>query len=165
MKLHSLKDLYIEELKDLYSAEKQLLQALPKLSEAVSSSTLREAFEQHTEETQGHVDRLEQVFKNLSATPGGHKCEAMAGIIKEANELLEADADPDVLDAAIIAAAQRVEHYEIAGYGCARTYANMLGRKGDVTLLQETLDEEGMTDKKLTELAERHINEKALAGE
>jgi ferritin-like metal-binding protein YciE len=162
MKLHSLKDLYVEELRDLYSAEKQLVQALPKLAEAVSSSTLRKAFEMHLEETRGQIERLDQIFKNLGGSPGGHKCEAMAGIIKEGQELLEADADPDVLDAAIIAAAQRAEHYEIAGYGCARTYANMLGRKGDVTLLQETLDEESSTDRKLTDLAERHINEKAL---
>lgn len=162
MKLHSLNDLYVEELRDLYSAEKQLLSAMPKMAEAVSSSTLREALEIHMEETQGHVDRLDQIFRGLNASPGGHKCEGIAGILSEARELLDADADPDVLDAAIIAQAQRVEHYEIAGYGCARTYANLLKREGDVALLQETLDEEGQTDKKLTDLAERHINERAL---
>jgi len=163
MKLNSLKDLYVEELKDLYSAEKQLLKALPKMAKEAQSEELSEAIEMHLEETKGHVDRLEMIFRGLKASPGGHKCEAMAGLIKEAEHLLKADADPDVLDAGMIAQAQRVEHYEIAGYGCARTYAKLLGREGDVTLLQETLDEEGRTDKKLTKLAERVINQKAIA--
>jgi ferritin-like metal-binding protein YciE len=164
MKLHSLKDLYVEELRDLYSAEKQILRAMPKMTKAVTSDTLREALELHADETRGQVERLDSIFKKLNVTPGGHKCEAMAGILSEAEDILSADADPDVLDAAIVAQAQRVEHYEIAGYGCARTYARLLGRDDEVTLLQETLDEEGNTDKKLTDLAERHINERALTG-
>ncbi len=162
MKLNSLKDLYLEELKDLYSAEKQLTRALPKMAKQAESEELAGAFEQHLEETKGHIERLEMVFRGLNASPGGHKCEAMAGIIKEAEHVLGSDADPEVRDAAMIAQAQRVEHYEIAGYGCARTYAKLLGREGDVTLLQETLDEEGRTDKKLTKLAERVINQRAL---
>jgi ferritin-like metal-binding protein YciE len=163
MKLQTLNDLYIEELRDLYNAEKQILHAMPKMLRAVTSDTLRQAMEQHMEETKHQVERLDQIFEGLNVSSGGHKCEAMAGIIREAQEVLTADADPDVLDAAIVGQAQRVEHYEIAGYGCARTYASLLGREGDVTLLQETLDEEGLTDRKLTELAERHINERALA--
>jgi ferritin-like metal-binding protein YciE len=163
MKLNNLKDLYIQELKDLYSAEKQLLKALPKMANKAQSEELSEGFETHLEETRGHVDRLEMIFRGLRASPGGHKCEGMAGLIKEAEEVIREANDPDVLDAAMIAQAQRVEHYEIAGYGCARTYAKLLGREGDVTLLQETLDEEGRTDKKLTKLAERVINQKAIA--
>lgn len=163
MKLHSLKDLYVEELRDLYSAEKQIVASMPKLTQIVSSKSLREAMDKHLEETRGQIDRLDQIFQGLKSSPGGHKCEGIAGIIREAEELFDADADPDVLDAAVIAQAQRVEHYEIAGYGCARTYASLLGREGDVTLLQETLDEEGKTDHMLTELAERHINERALS--
>jgi ferritin-like metal-binding protein YciE len=162
MKLNSLKDLYLEELKDLYSAEKQLLRALPKMAKEAQSEELAESFELHLEETKGQIDRLEMIFRGLKASPGGHKCEAMAGLIKEGEEVMKSDSDPDVLDAAMIAQAQRVEHYEIAGYGCARTYAKLLGREGDVTLLQETLDEEGRTDKKLTKLAERVINQKAM---
>lgn len=163
MKLQSLKDLYVEELKDLYSAEKQLTKALPKMAKNATNEALATAFEDHLEETKGHVERLEVIFKGLRSPPGGHKCEAMAGLIKEAEGVLEADSDPDVLDAALIAQAQRVEHYEIAGYGCCRTYAKILGREGDVTLLQETLDEEGKADKKLTKLAERVINQKAVS--
>lgn len=163
MKLGSLMDLYVEELKDLYSAEKQLVKALPKMVKAASSDELATGFEDHLEETRGHVERLEAIFRGLKASPGGHKCEAMAGLVEEAKELMETDADPDVLDAGLIAAAQRVEHYEIAGYGTVRTYARLLGREGDVTLLQETLDEEGRADKKLTRLAERLINERALS--
>jgi ferritin-like metal-binding protein YciE len=163
MKLQSLKDLYIEELKDLYSAEKQLTRAIPKMAKHASSEELAEAFETHLEETKGQIERLEMIFRGLRASPGGHTCEAMAGLIKEAQHVLKSDADPDVLDAALIAQAQRVEHYEMAGYGCARTYAKLLGREGDATLLQETLDEEGRTDKKLTKLAERVINVKAVS--
>jgi ferritin-like metal-binding protein YciE len=163
MKLHNLKDLYIEELKDLYSAEKQLTRALPKMAKNATSEQLIDAFELHLEETKGQIERLEMIFRGLKSSPGGHKCEAMAGLIKEAEHVLASNADADVLDAALIAQAQRVEHYEIAGYGCARTYAKLLGREGDVTLLQETLDEEGRTDKKLTKLAERVINVKAAS--
>jgi ferritin-like metal-binding protein YciE len=163
MKLGSLKDLYVEELKDLYSAEKQLVKALPKMVKAASADQLAAAFEGHLEETRGHVERLEAVLRGLKVSPGGQKCEAMEGLIAEAQEILDSDADPEVLDAALISAAQRVEHYEIAGYGTVRTYAKLLGREGDVTLLQETLVEEGAADKKLTKLAERLINERALS--
>jgi ferritin-like metal-binding protein YciE len=161
MKLGSLNDLYIMELKDIYSAEKQILKALPKMIKAASDPKLAAGFETHLEETEAQVERLEQIFKNLDASPTGHKCAAMAGIIEEGNEMIKADGDEEVIDAALIAAAQRVEHYEIAAYGCARTYAKLLGREGDVELLQESLDEEGATDKKLTKLAETLINVKA----
>jgi ferritin-like metal-binding protein YciE len=163
MNLGSLKDLYVEELKDLYNAEKQLVKALPKVAKAASNEQLAQAFEDHLEETKGHVERLEAVFRGLKTAPTGNKCEAMEGLITEAQELLDSDADPDVLDAGLIAAAQRVEHYEIAGYGTVRTYAKLLGREGDVTLLQDTLDEEGRADKKLNKIAEKVVNERALS--
>jgi len=163
MKLGSLKDLYVEELRDLYNAEKQLVRALPKMVKASSDKEMSRAFASHLEETKGHVERLEAVFRGLSISPAGQTCEAMEGLITEAQELLDADAEPDVLDAALIAAAQRVEHYEIAGYGTVRAYARLLGREGDVTLLQDTLDEEGAADKKLGTIAEKRVNEKALS--
>ena len=163
MKLGSLKDLYVEELRDLYSAEKQLLKALPKMIKAASNDQLARAFEDHLEETEGHVERLEAVFRGLKISPGGQKCEAMEGLIAEAREFLGSTGDADVLDAGLIACAQRVEHYEIAGYGTVRTYAKLLGREGDVTLLQDTLNEEGRADRKLTRIAERVVNEKALS--
>lgn len=154
MKLESLRDLFVDELKDLYSAENQLLKALPKMAKAASSSELQAAFEEHLEVTQGQVQRLEKVFKKLGVSPKGKKCKAMEGLIEEGKELLEEDAEPAVLDAALIAAAQKVEHYEIAGYGTVRTYARMLGHEDAASLLQQTLDEEGEADKKLTELSE-----------
>ena len=154
MKLESLKDLFIGELKDLYSAENQLVKALPKMAKAASNAELRAGFEKHLKETQGHVDRLEKIFKNLDASPKGKKCKAMEGLIEEGKDMLEQDAEPAVLDAGLIAAAQRVEHYEIAGYGTVRTYAHLLGLEDAADLLQQTLDEEHVTDKKLTELAE-----------
>jgi ferritin-like metal-binding protein YciE len=163
MKLGSLKDLYIDELRDLYNAEKQLVKALPKVAKAASNDQLAAAFEDHLEETKGHVERLEAVFRGLKATPNGQKCEAMEGLVAEAQELIDSDSDPDVLDAALIAAAQRVEHYEIAAYGTVRSYAKLLGREGDVTLLQDTLDEEGAADKKLNKIAEKVVNERALS--
>ena len=127
MKLESLQDLYVEELKDLYSAENQLLKALPKMAKAASSPVLRTAFEDHLEETRGQVERLESIFKKLDANPKGKKCKAMEGLIEEGNEVMTEEAEPAVRDAALIAAAQRVEHYEMAGYGCVRTYARLLG--------------------------------------
>lgn len=163
MKLGSLRDLYVDELRDLYNAEKQLLTALPKMAKAASAEELVASIEGHIQETKGHIDRLEAVFRGLKLGPGGKKCEAMKGLITEADEVLKSGADPDVLDAALIAQAQRVEHYEIAGYGTVRTYARLLGREGDVTLLQDTLDEEGRADKKLTRIAEKLINERALS--
>ncbi|MEX2219132.1 MAG: ferritin-like domain-containing protein [Phycisphaerales bacterium] len=163
MKMANLKDLYVEELRDLYNAEKQLIKALPRMAKAASADQLAAAFEDHLEETRGQVERLEAVFRGLKASPGGKKCEAMQGLIAEAESMMRDADDPDVLDAALISAAQRVEHYEIAGYGTVRTYARLLGREGDVTLLQETLDEEGRADKKLTRLAERVINQRAMS--
>src|SRR4051794_36052198 len=138
MKLDSLHDLLVSELKDLYSAENQLVKALPKMAKAASSAELRDAFTQHLEVTRGQVERLEQVFAELDVSPRGKKCKAMEGLIEEGKELLEEDADPAVLDAALIAAAQRVEHYEIAGYGCVRTFAEHLGYDKVVRLLEET---------------------------
>ena len=158
MALKSLHDLYVNELKDLYSAENQLVKALPKMAKAANSPELRTAIEEHLEVTKGQVQRLETIFKELEASPKGKKCKAMEGLIEEGKELLEEEAAPGVLDAGIIAAAQRVEHYEIAGYGCVRTFANILGYDEAAGLLQETLDEEADADKKLTELAESVIN-------
>jgi ferritin-like metal-binding protein YciE len=164
MELSSLEDLFVEELKDLYSAETQLTKALPKMAKAATSKELRAGFEKHLKQTQDHVDRLEQIFNDLEVSPKGKKCQAMAGLIEEGSEVIEEDAEPEVKDAALIAAAQRVEHYEIAGYGCVRTYAKLLGNTDAMRLLQQTLDEEGETDKALTKLAES-INVDAIEPE
>ncbi len=154
MKLETLKDLYIHELKDLYSAENQIIKALPKMVKAASHPKLAEGFKKHLEETKEHAARLEKILKSHDETTRGPKCKGMEGVIKEGQEMIEEDADEDVRDAGLITAAQRVEHYEMAGYGTARTYANLLGDKTNAKLLQKTLDEEGATDKKLTKLAE-----------
>ena len=164
MKLESLKDLYLEQLKDLYSAETQLLDALPKLAEGASASDLKQAFSAHHRQTQEHVRRLERVFQDLGESPKGHTCEGMKGLIREGEEMLRMHGEPSVLDAGLIACAQRVEHYEIAGYGTVRTYAELLGRDEHVTLLERTLDEEEETDELLTRLAESHVNEEAISG-
>jgi len=163
MRLGSLNDLYLDELRDLYNAESQLVKALPKMAKAASSRALRSAFEDHLEQTRGHVSRLEQIFTKLDASPKGKKCKAMVGLIGEGKEVMGEDADANVMDAALIAAAQRVEHYEIAGYGCARSFARLLGDEEAAELLQETLDEEAAADRKLTELAESGINIQAEA--
>lgn len=163
MKLNSLHDLYVDELKDLYNAESQILKALPKMVKAASSPDLAQAFQNHLEETEGQVARLDRIFKKLDVSPKGKKCKAMEGLLEEGKEVMEEDADPVVRDAALIAAAQRVEHYEMAGYGCVRTFAQLLGYDDASDLLQETLDEEGAADKKLTELAESVINVEAAA--
>ena len=163
MKLKTLHDLYVDELEDLYNAENQLLKALPKMAKAASDTQLAQAFTDHLEETAGHVDRLEKIFKKLDASPKGKKCKAMEGLLEEGKDLMAEDAAPSVMDAALIAAAQRVEHYEMAGYGCVRTYARLLGYEEAADLLQETLDEEGTADKKLTDLAETIINAEAVA--
>jgi ferritin-like metal-binding protein YciE len=155
MEMNALKDLYINELKDLYSAENQLVKALPKMAKASDSDELRTAFEEHLEQTKGHVARLEKIFEALKESPKGKKCKGMEGLIEEGGELIEEDPGPEELDAGLIAAAQRVEHYEIAGYGCVRTYANLLGESEAVSLLEQTLAEEKETDEKLTELAEQ----------
>jgi len=154
MKLESLTDLFVEELKDLYDAEKQLTKALPKMAKAASSEELTAAFEEHLEVTEGHVARLEQIFKSLGQSPGRKKCEAMKGLVEEGAEIIEEDATDAVKDAALIAAAQKVEHYEIASYGCLRTWAQLLGNSEAAELLQETLNEEGEADEKLTEIAQ-----------
>ena len=161
MNLDTLKDLYVDELKDLYSAEKQLVKALPKMAKAANDPQLKEAFRTHLEETRGHVERLEQICRDLGVSPRGKKCVGMEGLIEEGNELIQEDPDPDVLDAGLINKAQHVEHYEMAGYGTVRTYARQLGFESQADLLQQTLDEEGKTDHLLTQLAESGINVEA----
>ena len=161
MKLESLHDLYVGELKDLYNAENQLLKALPKMAKAATSPELQAAFEEHLEQTKGQVERLESIFEELGVSPKGKKCKAMEGLVEEGSEVIDATGDDSVRDAALIAAAQRVEHYEIAGYGCARTFAQLLGFDDAVQLLQQTLEEESETDEKLTQLAETVINVEA----
>ncbi len=151
--LNSLEDLLVQEIKDLYSAETQLLKALPKMAKAATNADLSEGFEVHLEETKVHVERLEEIAKILDATPRGKSCKAMKGLIEEGSEALSEDGDDSIRDLGIIVAAQKVEHYEIAGYGSARTLAEMLGLEEVVELLQMTLDEEGVTDKKLTDVA------------
>ena len=160
MDMESLRDLYIEELKDLYSAENQIIKALPKMIKAASSPDLKAGFAKHLEQTRGQVERLEKIFKQLDESPKGKKCKGMEGLLEEGKELMEEDAEPEVLDAGLIAAAQHVEHYEIAGYGCVRTYAELLGDKAAAKLLQQTLDEEKDTDQKLTMIA-KSINVEA----
>jgi ferritin-like metal-binding protein YciE len=154
MEMTELRDLFIEELKDLYSAENQIIKALPKMIKAATSEELKSGFEEHLEQTKGHVERLEQIFSALDESPKGKKCKGMEGLLEEGKDLMEEDAEAEVLDAGLIAAAQHVEHYEIAGYGCVRTYADLLGNKKAAQLLQKTLDEEKQTDQKLTKLAE-----------
>lgn len=155
MELESLKDLYIHELKDLYSAENQIVKALPKMVRAATNANLGDGFRKHLEETKEHVSRLEQILDSHDESTDGSKCKGMEGLLKEGAEMIEAYAEDEaVRDAGLISAAQRVEHYEIAGYGTARTYANLLGDSKGAELLQQTLNEEGATDKKLTQLAE-----------
>ena len=158
MELETLKDLYIHELKDLYSAEKQIVKALPKMVKAASNAQLKAGFQRHLEETMEHAARLEKLLASHDENSRGPKCKGMEGLLKEGEEMIEEKADEEVRDAGLIAAAQRVEHYEIAGYGCARTYAEMLGDKAGAKVLQKTLDEEGATDKKLTKLATTTVN-------
>src|SRR5688572_13115262 len=165
MALESLQDLYLEQLRDLYSAEEQIIEALPKMIEQTSHPELRRGFEMHLRQTEEQLRRLKQIGKRIGQDLTGHTCKGMEGLLEEGEEMLEERADSDVLDAALIAAAQRVEHYEMAGYGCARTYARLLGLDDDARVLQQTLDEEGETDHKLTDLAERVINIEALTGD
>jgi ferritin-like metal-binding protein YciE len=154
MQQSELKELYVDELKDIYSAETQLVKALPKMAKAASSDELRSGFEEHLEQTKGHVARLEQIFKALGEKPTGKKCKGMEGLIEEGSEAAGEDYEDDVKDAALIGAAQRVEHYEIAAYGTVRAMAEKLGEDEAVELLGETLEEEKETDEKLTELAD-----------
>ena len=165
MALESLQELYVEQLKDLHSAEEQIIEALPKMIEKASHAELRQAFEAHLRQTREQLRRLDQIGQRAGQKLTGHKCKGMQGLLEEGEEMLKERADSDVLDAALISAAQRVEHYEIAGYGCARTYARLLGLNDDAKILQQTLDEEGDTDHLLTDLAERVINIEALTGD
>jgi len=158
MELNHLKDLYIHELKDLYSAEKQIIKALPKMAKAASNEKLAAGFQEHLEQTKEHAVRLEKIRKSHDQTTRGPKCKGMEGVLKEGEEMIEEEADEEVRDAGLIAAAQRVEHYEMAGYGSARTYAQIVGDKEGAQLLQTTLTEESDTDKKLTTLATSVIN-------
>ena len=164
MELNSLQDLFVEDLKDLYSAETQLTKALPKMAKAATDPDLKQAFQTHLAETEVQIERLEKILEELDESPKGKKCKAMEGLIEEGKELMDEDAEPEVLDAGLIGAAQKVEHYEIAGYGTVRTYAQMLGNDEAARLLQQTLDEEGMTDKKLNKLAMQCINVEAAEG-
>lgn len=163
MALNSFDDLFIEQLQDLYDAEQRLTKALPQMVQAAHSPTLKTAFQDHLRETQNQLTRLEKVFQSLGTTAQAKTCEAMKGLIAEGSEVISAEGDADVKDAALIAAAQRVEHYEIAGYGTVRTFAQRLGLNEAARLLQQSLDEEAACDKKLTGLAESTINPKAMA--
>lgn len=162
MKLDHLEKLYVNQLKDAYSAENQLIKAMPALQDAATAEKLSKSLANHFQETQGHIDRLERIFKKLDFKPGGHRCYAMEGLITEAKEIISEDAEPHVRDAAIICAAQKIEHYEIATYGCLRSWAKLMSRDEDADLLEKTLDEEGKADKKLSELAEQWVNAFAL---
>lgn len=164
MHLEHLMDLYVDELRDVYNAEKQLMRALPKMANHANHEELRTAFEDHERITGEQVKRLETIFDDLKLPPAGKKCLGMEGLIAEGEELLEEGGDPDVVDAAMISSAQRVEHYEIAAYGTLRTYADRLGLKEHARLLQQTLDEEGDTNKLLTRIAETRVNRDAEVG-
>jgi len=159
----TLKELYIDELKDIFSAESQLTKALPKMAKAATSEELREGFENHLEQTKGHVERLEQIFEMLREKPTGNKCMGMEGLIKEGAGVIGEDFEDSVMDAALISAAQRVEHYEIAAYGTVCAYADLLGEDEQASILRETLEAEKETDQKLTELAQ-DINVEAEVG-
>ncbi|MBV9766375.1 MAG: ferritin-like domain-containing protein [Acidobacteriaceae bacterium] len=158
---NSFKDLFVEQIEDLYDAEHRLVEALPKMAEAANSSQLKQAFQHHLSETQGHVSRLESVFREINVEPERSTCQAMKGLIAEGEEMIKAKGDPDIKDAALIAAAQRVEHYEISGYGTARSFARRLGLTQAPTLLEQTLDEESAADEKLTQIAEGSVNVQA----
>ena len=163
MKLDTLEKLYISELRDLYSAENQLLKALPKMAVGASSPELKEAFETHLEQTKGHVERLEELFEQRDESPKGKTCHAMKGLIEEGSEILKEEGENSVLDAGMIVAAQKVEHYEIASYGSVRTFAKLLGRDEEARLLQSTLDEESETNEILNRLAETIVNPEAIS--
>ena len=170
MRMNSLQELYVDQLKDLHSAENQLVQALPNMAKVATSPQLKEGFTMHLEQTRTQVNRLDQIFSRHGISVGSKKCEAMAGLVKEGEEAIKLEGNEHVRDAALIAAAQRVEHYEIAGYGTVASYARQLGHDADVKLLEETLNEEATTDKKLTKLAEggilsSGINDEAMASQ
>jgi ferritin-like metal-binding protein YciE len=163
MSLDSLQALFLNELKDVYHAEKQLVEALPRLAKAARSPELRQAFASHFEETEGQVERLERIFKELGEAARGKRCKGMEGLIEEGREILEEEGDASVIDAALISAAQRVEHYEMAAYGCLRTYAQLLGHQNAVKLLEQTLAEEEAADQKLTAIGEQSVNAQAAS--
>jgi ferritin-like metal-binding protein YciE len=163
MSLDSLDKLFLEELKDVYNAEKQIVRALPRMAKAAESRELQQAFTQHLRETQGHVQRLERIFQGLDLTARGKKCKGMEGLLEEGKEILEQEGEGAVIDAALISAAQRVEHYEMAAYGCLRTYAQLLGYSDAEKLLQQTLNEEEAADQKLTQIGEGGVNQAAVA--
>ncbi len=160
--METLEKLYINELRDLYSAENQLLKALPKMAKGASSAELKEAFENHLAETETHVERLEQIFKDMEENPKGKTCHGMKGLIEEGSEILEEEGEESVLDAGIIVAAQKVEHYEMAGYGSVRAFAQLLGQEEAAQLLQTTLDEESKANELLNQLAETTVNAEAV---
>jgi ferritin-like metal-binding protein YciE len=162
MKLDTLQELYTNELRDLYNAEMQLLKALPKMAKNASSEELKEAFEKHLEQTKSHVERLDEVFEQIGEKPKGRTCHGMKGIIEEGSEILEKDGEESVIDAGIIVAAQKAEHYEIASYGSVRTFAELLGQNRAAELLQTTLNEESETNELLNKLAEGIVNPEAL---
>jgi|SRR6202165_2868154 len=166
MEHNALKELYIDELRDLYDAENRLTKAIPKMAKAATSEELRSGFEEHLEQTREHVDRLKEIFENLGEKPSGKKCAGIMGIIKEGEEMMSEDFEGEVMDAALISAAQRVEHYEIAAYGTVRTWAELLGENEASALLEKTLEEEKETDQKLTQLAEEiNVQAKEQGGE
>lgn len=160
-KMKNLEDLLVDQLKDLYSAETQIIQALPKMAKAAHSQELRMGFEEHLEQTRQQKDRIDQIFQHIEGTPRGKKCVGMEGLLKEGEEVMQEQMEPEVLDAALIASAQKVEHYEISGYGTAATYADMLGHKEIARLLKETLNEEEQVDAKLTKMAKMKVNKNA----
>jgi ferritin-like metal-binding protein YciE len=162
MKIESLHDLFVDQLKDLYHAELQLLKALPKMAKAAGEPELKDAFTHHLEETREHVSRLEQVFADVDFKPRSKTCEAMQGLIEQAQDLIKEKVEPHVRDAGLICAAQKVEHYEIAGYGCLRTWARQLGHDHAAELLRQTLEEESRADEKLTQIAEAVVNAKLV---
>lgn len=160
-KMKTLDDMYMDLLKDLYSAEKQLVKALPKMAKSAQASDLQRAFQEHLKQTEGQVERIERIFKDLEGSPRGKKCVAMEGLIEEGSEVMKEDAEPAAMDAGLIAAAQKVEHYEIAAYGTARAWAHQLGYHDAAKLLEQTLEEESMANEKLTRIAESHVNVEA----
>jgi len=164
-KVKTMEDLFLDEIRDLYDAEKQLTKALPKMAKAATSDQLKQAIQNHLAETENHVSRLEQVFEIIEQKATGKKCAAMAGLVKEGQEVVSSTDDSSVRDAGIIAAAQKVEHYEMSGYGSARTFAQMLGHDEAVSLLEATLKEEKAADKKLNDIAETQVNEDAMSAE
>jgi ferritin-like metal-binding protein YciE len=164
MKLDTLEKLYVDELRDIYNAENQLLKALPKMAKGASSPDLKSGFEKHLRQTESHVERLEQIFAELDESPKGKTCHGMKGLIEEGSEILKEEGEDSVLDAGIIVAAQKVEHYEMAAYGSARTFARLLGQEKAAELLQTTLEEESETNESLNQLAENMVNPEALIG-